>query len=51
MLYVVLKLSLSQTQLKDITKITQSHKERLGRAQQDYHAFFERPTAKQCLER
>jgi hypothetical protein len=34
------KLSLSQTQLKDITRIAQSHKERLRRAQQDYQAFL-----------
>jgi hypothetical protein len=38
-----LKLSLSQTQLKDITRITQSQKERLGRAQQGYQAFLGRP--------
>jgi hypothetical protein len=40
MLSSVLKLSLSQTQLKNITRIAQSHKERLGRAQQGYQAFL-----------
>jgi hypothetical protein len=44
-LYVVLKLSLSQTQLRDIIRITQSHKERLGRAQQGYQAFLGRPAS------
>jgi hypothetical protein len=40
-----LKLSLSQTQLNDIPRITQSHKERLKRAQQDYQAFLGRPAS------
>jgi hypothetical protein len=40
-----LKLSLSQTQLKDITRITQSLKERLGRAQQGYQAFLGQPAS------
>jgi hypothetical protein len=35
-----LKQSPSQTQLKDITRTAQSHKERLGRAEQGYQAFL-----------
>jgi hypothetical protein len=44
-----LKQSLSQTQLKDITRTTQSHKERLGRSWHGYQAFLERPPSNRIM--
>jgi hypothetical protein len=38
-------LSLTQIQFKDIIRITQSHKERLGRAQQGYQTFLGWPAS------